>query len=180
MNVELSIIKHLLKHENFVQYSPHIKTKDFPDELGILYTCICSHFAVSEESLAVPDLANLVFSCNPKDSQFYEQVFETLSKYVPVETTVVKLINSLKRKNILQKVSIAAYEESEGKKDIGYTEQLLEQLKSTQEETKEEFVSDDLEVILNETVKQPGLRWRLQCLNKSLGSLRKGDFTFIS
>ena len=27
--------------------------------------------------------------------------------------------------------------------------------------------------------KQPGLRWRLDCLNRSIGSIRKGDFGFI-
>ena len=42
-----------------------------------------------------------------------------------------------------------------------------------------EFISDDLETLYNETVKAPGLRWRLESLNKTLGSLRTGDFGFI-
>lgn len=179
MQVELSIIKHLLKHENFVQYSPYIKTKDLPDELGILYTCICSHFAVSEESLAVPDLANLVFSCNPKDSQFYEQVFNNLEDYQPIESTVVKLIESLKRRNVLQKVSLAAYNEAEGKDPPGTTEALLAQLTQQPDDYSLQPVTDDLESLLNATYKTPGLRWRLQCLNQSIGSLRKGDFGFV-
>ena len=179
MQVELSIIKHLLKHENFVQYSPHIKTKDFPDELGILYTCICSHFSVSEESLAVPDLANLVFSCNPKDSQFYKSLFDNLEVYQPIESTVVKLIESLKRRNVLQKVSLAAYEEAEGKQPEGYTEQLLAAITSVPDDFSLQPVTDDLESLLNPTYKTPGLRWRLHCLNSSIGSLRKGDFGFV-
>lgn len=40
-------------------------------------------------------------------------------------------------------------------------------------------VEDDLEELFNSTVKTPGLRWRLDCLNKSLGSIRKGDFGFL-
>ena len=179
MQVELSIIKHLLKHENFVQYSPHIKTKDFPDELAILYTCICSHFSVSEESLAVPDLANLVFSCNPKDSQFYKSLFDNLEVYQPIESTVVKLIESLKRRNVLQKVSLAAYEEAEGKQPEGYTEQLLAAITSVPDDFSLQPITDDLESLLNATYKTPGLRWRLNCLNQSIGSLRRGDFGFI-
>ena len=179
MQVELSIIKHLLKHENFVQYSPYIKTKDLPDELGILYTCICSHFAVSEESLAVPDLANLVFSCNPKDSQFYKSLFDNLEVYQPIESTVVKLIESLKRRNVLQKVSLAAYEEAEGKQPEGYTEQLLAAITSVPDDYSLVPITDDLESLLNATYKTPGLRWRLHCLNQSIGSLRKGDFGFV-
>ena len=40
-------------------------------------------------------------------------------------------------------------------------------------------MTNDLELLYNESIKQQGLRWRLQTLNKMLGSLRKGDFGFI-
>ena len=40
-------------------------------------------------------------------------------------------------------------------------------------------LSHDLEKLLTETYKQKGLRWRLESLNKRLGSLRKGDFGFV-
>jgi replicative DNA helicase len=36
-----------------------------------------------------------------------------------------------------------------------------------------------LEELLQDVYKRPGLRWRLSSLNKSLGSLRAGDFGFI-
>jgi replicative DNA helicase len=42
-----------------------------------------------------------------------------------------------------------------------------------------DFVSTDLEVLLSELNSSQGLRWRLDTLNKSLGSLRKGDFGFV-
>jgi len=41
------------------------------------------------------------------------------------------------------------------------------------------FVSDDLEELYDKQVRTPGLKWRLKCLNQSLGSLRQGDFGFI-
>lgn len=37
----------------------------------------------------------------------------------------------------------------------------------------------DLEGLLERTYADQGYRWRLDCLNKSLGSLRSGDFGFI-
>ena len=37
----------------------------------------------------------------------------------------------------------------------------------------------DLDVLLNSAMKDEGLRWRLDFLNKSLGSLREGDFGFL-
>jgi replicative DNA helicase len=59
---------------------------------------------------------------------------------------------------------------------------LLDEMKEDKEASPDEeieTVSDDLEFILKETVQKPGLRWRLNCLNKSLGSLRKGNFGFL-
>jgi len=42
-----------------------------------------------------------------------------------------------------------------------------------------QFVTDDLETLIHNTFQHSGLRWRLDFLNKSLGSLRKGNFGFI-
>lgn len=42
-----------------------------------------------------------------------------------------------------------------------------------------EFVTTKLSVIMGEIFQKPGLRWRLDALNKSLGSLRKGNFGFL-
>ena len=41
------------------------------------------------------------------------------------------------------------------------------------------YVEMDLSKLYTTQIATPGLRWRLEFLNKSLGSLRKGDFGFI-
>ena len=114
MQVELSIIKHLLNKDNYNNYSSFINVKDFPDELRIVWNALCSIHSSCDESPTLMDVANVVFSSNPKDSDYYKQVFNNLEVYQPIESTVVKLIESLKRRNVLQKVSLAAYEEAEG------------------------------------------------------------------
>lgn len=45
--------------------------------------------------------------------------------------------------------------------------------------TEDAFETTDLVALLSDHVQKPGLRFRLNFLNKSLGSLRKGDFGFI-
>lgn len=42
-----------------------------------------------------------------------------------------------------------------------------------------EFVTDNVEELYEKAVRSRGLRWRLDSLNKSLGSLRNGDFGFV-
>ena len=69
---------------------------------------------------------------------------------------------------------------SEGKKPLESLYTAFESLTDTTTPTDpDEFVTDDLEVLYNERIKRPGLRWRLATLNRMLGSLRKGDFGFV-
>ena len=71
---------------------------------------------------------------------------------------------------------------SEGPKDFSDLLVLAENLnttKSVSDSFKGYFVTHDIEEIYNEQEKHPGLRWRLPWLNRSLGSLRKGNFGFI-
>lgn len=76
-----------------------------------------------------------------------------------------------------------AYDVTEGRADVEKFNTLLTSFMSTEEsaveQREDEFVTDDLEELANGTIKHPGLRWRLDTLNKMLGSLRKGDFGFI-
>ncbi len=83
-------------------------------------------------------------------------------------------------------MSLDAYEVAESKANIADLMAKIEKLKAITEGTSNDegttdfsFVTDDLEVLVNDSITKPGLRWRLQTLNKMLGSLRVGDFGFI-
>lgn len=76
---------------------------------------------------------------------------------------------------------MAAYDLTEGRGSEENFQKLLSELSSQPKVVEEdfEFVTDDVEELLNTTFRKPGLRWRLNTLNKMLGSLRAGDFGFI-
>lgn len=184
MQVELSIIKLFLQYSNWEEYGTKVEAKDFPAELQLLYRCLNSfHSSLNENKvdLNLNDLANLFFSNAVKDKEYYQQVFDNLATYEPVKSTVVELISALHRTKLLQKLSLLSYEVAEGKKSYDELGPLLDSIKSLEnvEEQEETFVTTDLSVLLQNTYQNPGLRWRLPSLNKSLGSLRKGDFGFI-
>ena len=119
----------------------------------------------------------------PKDKDYYAGVLEQLANLEVSEDTTLKHIQSILAHKKLKEISLAAYDVTEGKLEPEKMKQLLEDyLKQTEEQEKGEtfdFISDDLEELANDTVKKPGLRWRLSALNQMLGSLRKGDFGFI-
>lgn len=179
---ELSIIKAFLTHETWEQYNTYITISDFPEDLKLLYRVLDSFHKINEtkDNLVINDLANLLYSNPVKDKEFYEEVLNNLASYEPNLSTIKTLLVSLKKTKLLREISIASYEVAEGKKEYEHIDKLLKAL-SVEEETQEEgpLVTDDLETLVNKVYLSPGLRWRLDTLNKMLGSLRQGNFGYI-
>jgi hypothetical protein len=157
---------------------------DFPKELQPLFSVIHSFHAagnIDKADLTISDLANLVYAGISKDHPYYKGVLEQIESLDVSDQTSRTLVRSILQNKKLKEISLAAYDVTEGRKSIDDFTSLVEDFKeSPVEEVEEfEFVSDDLESIVNETYKAPGLKWRLNTLNKMMGSLRKGDFGFI-
>jgi replicative DNA helicase len=116
------------------------------------------------------------------DKEIYLELFRTLSE-TPLDPEVgVGLLKAIKRRRQALELSEASMKYASGYGDLGSVIELSKQLEEEKTDDLDDdivVVSDDLEFLLNETVSTPGLRWRLNCLNKSLGSLRKGDFGFL-
>lgn len=136
--------------------------------------------------MSVDTLATLFFASRPSEREFYIQLFENLKTLDVDKDAAKQLCVSLKKGQLLKELSMAAYNASEGdnRAMAGVQEQLklLEEWDSgnavaSQDEF--EFVEPDLEQLLDKTYLKPGLRWRMDSLNKSLGSLRPGNFGFL-
>ena len=92
----------------------------------------------------------------------------------------LEYINTIKKESLLKQISLVSYEITEGKKTQKDLDALIGELsKPIIEEKEDRFVSSNLNSLISHCIKTPGLRWRLNSLNLSLGSLRKGDFGFI-
>lgn len=90
------------------------------------------------------------------------------------------ILAAMTRKKVATSLSEAAYKLASGVGSLEEVQRLTEALNAPSEkEDVFETVTTDLEILASNAVNKPGLRWRLDCLNKSLGSLRKGDFGFI-
>lgn len=127
--------------------------------------------------------------CQPvKDKLYTEKLLESITTCDAGVETTEQLINALRRSRILKRISLLSYEIAEGRnKEDSQSEFniLIQSLQdgtdsgSNTEETSQDFVTDDLQTLVNSAITQPGLRWRLATLNHMLGSLRKGDFGFV-
>jgi hypothetical protein len=183
--IELSVIRFLLKSENYKQVRDSIAVEDFSKEVHNILRTIDAYFTTVDDApdLTVDDLSNLYFSTNRAKVDFYSGVFDNLRNTEASDYSTVKLIDSLKRNRILREVSIDAYELAEGRGDHTKFLEKLEVLKSPEgeviEDTDSNFITTDLGELVSECTSVAGLRWRLGSLNQSLGSLRKGDFGFL-
>lgn len=113
-------------------------------------------------------------------------MFEQIQAADSSATTVHKLIESIIVGKLLRELSLDAYEVAESRGNMTKLMEKIETLKALSDNksddgisTDYQFVNDDLEVLVNEAITTPGLRWRLSTLNRMLGSLRVGDFGFI-
>lgn len=159
-----------------------------PKELQGIYRCLNAYHEDNsdQKDLSLSDLSNLYFATRPRDRDFAISVFDQLGRDESSEETVAALVSSILVSKVLRDLSLEAYDVAEGRADLT---KVLDKVRSLQnlvdgEETKSEstdteFVSDDLEGLVRDAIKKPGLRWRLKTLNRMLGSLRGGDFGFV-
>ena len=107
---------------------------------------------------------------------------EELSTVDTQNTILSDIITDAQNRQMAYSLAEAALAVSEGRKDFSDLKVLAENLNAAESDcvaSEAMFVTNDLEVLYNESVTTQGLRWRLPTLNRMLGSLRKGDFGFI-
>lgn len=177
---ELSIIKEFINNRNsYINYRNVLRKEDITDELKPIYDAVDLWYQNNTEAPALEDVANLVFSAPTKDGQ-RDYLKATLNRLDTIngEETVQNLLESFRTNRILIDLSSTAYDAQRGYKPLSEVLSLAKRLEEPL--TFEiEYVSDDLQALLDKTYRTPGLRWRLDSLNRSLGSLRKGDFGFV-
>lgn len=166
-------------------YKDKLKLADLTKEVQPVYSVLDNFHRQNENkiSLTTNDLANLLFVSSVKDKDYYLGVLDQLEKLEVSEDTTLKLVQSILANKRLKEISLAAYDVTEGKLEMSKMREMFQEFMEQEEQDEKgetfDFITDDLEILVNDAIKQVGLRWRLTTLNHMLGSLRKGDFGFI-
>lgn len=168
-------------HAQFGSYIDKSYLKDNYKELSYLYTALDEVHGIVGTDITLQELQAYFFSKYPDaDKENYLELFKTLSETQIDPTLGVAMLKDIKARKTALMLSEQAFKFSTGSADMDAVQQAFQGFTDSPQQVEDfEFVSDDLEVLLDETVTKPGLRWRLDFLNKSLGSLRKGDFGFL-
>lgn len=156
--------------------------KEANREISFLFVLLDKLHSELDVDLSVDELEASFWVAYPTASHdIYDGVFADLRDMDISEAVGEHVLAAITRQKLSLELSEASFELSQGRGSLDTVQRLVEALGNPveAEATKFEFVTTDLEVLVNNVVNTPGLRWRLDCLNKSLGSLRKGDFGFI-
>lgn len=182
----LHLIKLLCIYNIYIKYNSIIYDliKD-NKELNTLFKYITTLISKYERDITYEELTLYVLTnIIDRDKEKFSIILKDLQEQDISSEIFDDLLLDLVQKHKAHQLAIHAIEVSEGRKSFSDLLLLTQDLNSTTAlldplEAHSNFVTDDLNELYNETVHKPGLRWRLNALNRSIGSLRKGDFGFI-
>lgn len=180
---ELSVIKLLLNKDIYYKYISYIDLKYIKDtykELYYIYSILEQLHSMSE-SPTLSDLRGYFFVIYPDaDKDTYSELFKRLESESVGDDVAEGMLKEIKRRKDALNLSETLFKLSQGQevKD-NWEHKMSDFLKGRDDHQNLSVVTTDLEALIHATYQDQGLRWRLNCLNKSLGSLRKGDFGFI-
>lgn len=178
--IELQVLKALLSKPTWVEYRKYVNVKQLTKELSVLLTILDNYHIKHDTDLTVPEF-EIVCETSGRIDKTHRAVLETMRDADVKPELVAQLLKSYKQKTVLSQLALVSYDASEGRKGIEDVNKLVQQLDTvdTLEDEPLTFTTDDLELLHQDAFAKPGLRWRLDALNRSLGSLRKGDFGFV-
>lgn len=176
--IELNIIKSLFNKDNYLKYRNLIKEEEFDKDLTPLLKVLDQWYVNNEEEITIDDFYNIFFATVKYNEEFYKITLNTLANKPALGSTIT-LLESYRQQRLLEEISVVSYEVSTGKKSKEYLDHLMSQLDTVKNQFSLPILEITAESLLEGGSSVPGLRWRLNILNKILGSLRKGDFGFI-
>jgi len=168
--IELLLLKALLDRNIFLEYRNYISIST---ELVPVLKAIDLWYRNNTTNPSVSDIAVSVPKGYPQEALNRLQSLD-LPKDVP------GLLRRAKVAQIASKLAIEAHMVAEEEGDLLRVLELSRELGGVESSlVVGDYVTDNIEEIISQTVRTPGLRWRLNWLNKSLGSVRKGDLGIV-
>ena len=175
----LYLIKSFLKLELYIKYRHHIKiNREQHKEIFNLYKILDMLMETFQRTITFDEFS---FAVSQKlgNSNEYNSLLKIIDEAKISDDLIENALRDLLNQDNAFKLAQLSLEVSEGHKNVEDLKSFMDNFENKIIDKEDLFVSTDLEKLYKQTAAKQGLRWRLNSLNKSLGSLRKGDFGFI-
>lgn len=171
----ISFLKYLFNKDNYSKYRHYIKPNKDQKEVVCLYKELDNLLEKYDRDIT-PDEFKL--HCLTKHPDLEPVILEAISTEAN-DDLLEDTLKTVKQQQLAYDLALVAVDVAEGRKPLEKVLDFYKNFDKVEEIEETTFITDDLEELYNETVHTPGLRWRLDILNRGLGSLRKGDFGFV-
>lgn len=183
--MQLQLIKFLLSKDVHQKYGESLRSV-FKDnkEINQLLTMLDRLHSEYDKDITFAEYSTYVLAnCMEKDRDVFAQLLNAVNEADTESVILADVFADIMRRQKAYEVALSALEVSEGRKNFADLVDMTKELSVTDMagdcDVESMFADDNLENIHAKRKTQLGLRWRLAALNRSLGSLRQGNFGFI-
>ena len=182
MNPKLQLLRLFFNIDTWRSYRQYISIKDdkylfqLYEALDLFLTSVDRNVSLDEFKAFLGTFKGLL---DGKDKDVYTHLLAELEGNTLNEDVLQLLLTRIKQQEIAEKLGIVSFEFSEGKKTFEELVSVYESFDKVETVETSDYVTDNLDELYEHTIGKRGLRWRLGSLNRTLGSLRKGDFGFL-
>ena len=173
-----ALLRVLGVRENWEKYRGFIKRHILTDEVNEIVRDIDLWYA-SHKDMDWGTFSTMFLikrpNLTPEKKEYYARVFDGMGDAPPAQELIRQCHNLDYAARVLDK----AQECIDGKGGLEEVNELLDEWKKAAKPDSIPFVDCGIEHLLDETIRQGGLEWRMKELNVSLGPLHKGDFILI-
>lgn len=186
--IELSIIKLLLKKDNYNKYSSIITKLNTEKEIKILIYLIVKYYEEFEHHnyIAIDELKAFFFLQYPneKNNRAYELLFDQLAHLDVSDSMASNIVQQYIEFDCASQIVEKLLPIVQGHKGESVFEipSLIEEYKRKAllvDEVASPFLEDDYSTLQSIVCKEKGLHWRLSCLNENIGPLIGGSLGHI-
>ena len=177
-----------MKFDLYKQYSRYIRISPELRELKLLYhTLALLHEKYPDVDKSIDDLEAMVSMAYPNmrqpEKDAIHELLQNTRQLEVSEELVHDLVRKVQERANAATLALKALDVAEGRYDYSELKNIIKSFETNSDEDLDDFagylVTDDLFTLESSSIRGPGLRWRLDCLNRSLGPLRPGDFGFV-
>lgn len=189
---ELVILKYLLNTTIYNKYYRYINKDIIKEKYIELYKLYLTledlHTKLpSKEIKSFDEFEAWFYSCysalKPDEVKAFELLLNKLRDAELSDGALEQLVEVLAQRAQASVISKVAFEVAEGRRPQEDLEKALSDKLALGKSVSHTYafkpVTTRIKELRLQTIQKAGLRWPLKCLNKSLGSLRKGDFGFV-
>lgn len=183
--IEAQIFTALLKKKAWLDYSEVLDWPQLKQQTPEVYRVMLSIKKWHESKdgdLSIDELPIWFYLSYPgmkdKEKEIYNELFLQAAEQTVRDELISQYLTQLKDIQTRRQLAVMAMD------DKVSNEKVIDQIKKlsgqvVEQVIDEEYVTTDIEDLIKLEEESPGLLWRLECLNKSIGPLKKGMFGAI-